>query len=98
MIRELEKEFIGKGEVKGFKFTQIKKNDYAYLYEVSHPTFFARHYEVFKKKINFRYGCITYPKSKSFGVFAWSIKTYDKALEKFEEITIHEMTKEAQNG
>ena len=28
---ELEKEFIGIGEVKGFKFEQLYKSDYAYM-------------------------------------------------------------------
>ena len=32
---ELEKEFIGIGEVKGFKFEQLQKSDYAYMYKVS---------------------------------------------------------------
>lgn len=34
MIKELEKEFTGVGEVKGFEFRQINKSEAAYIYEV----------------------------------------------------------------
>ena len=94
-MRELQEEFIGKGEVKGFKFTQIKKTEYAYLYQVEDYSTNRMRYEVFKRRINKRYECVSYPKSKSFGLWAWSIFNYQKALQKFEEISL---AKEASNG
>ena len=51
---ELEKEFIGIGEVKGFKFEQLDKNEYDYLYKVSNKDEDTKKvkcwYEVFEKK------------------------------------------------
>jgi hypothetical protein len=56
-------------------------------------------YEVFKKKISKESTGIlngvevhfeervTYPSSKAFGVWAWAFSNYNKALEKFNEIT-----------
>ena len=34
VIRELRTDFIGLGQVRGFKFTQICKTDSAFLYQV----------------------------------------------------------------
>ena len=34
MIKELEDEFLGKGEVRGFTFEQIASNDNGYIYKV----------------------------------------------------------------
>jgi len=80
----LKKEFIGTGEVKGFNFTQIRCANRVFLYEVN--TGDTKYYEVFKKVLNRRFGGISYPTSKSFGVWAWAYSTYDKALDKFNEI------------
>ena len=44
---ELEKEFIGTGEVAGFKFKQVDKSEYGYIYQVSDES--KTHFEVFKK-------------------------------------------------
>ncbi len=89
-IIHLPEEFIGTGEVKGFKFKQIKKNNDVYLYEV---TSFGRvYYEVFKAQTNAI--CIdfkkhiysdtdfkhSYPKAKSFGKTAWTCSSYVKAI------------------
>lgn len=82
---ELPISFVGKGEVKGFSFKQIKRSNTAYLYEVS-STFGAKWYEVFKCKVNARFGNITYPKQKSFGISAWTCKTIERATEKFNEL------------
>jgi len=92
-MKELEKEFVGKGEVRGFRFTQIKKNQFAYLYEVT--AFKNVWYEVFHHKENNRYNCVSYPKSKSFGLWAWSISNLFEAIDKFDNISI---AKEAKNG
>lgn len=84
-MKELQESFIGRGQVRGFKFTQIKKNDYAYIYEVNSGSF--PRYEVFHRKENSQFNCISYPSNKAFGIWAWSCKTLERALERFEDIT-----------
>lgn len=86
-MKELKKEFVGIGEVRGFKFKQLHENGSAYVYEVTNPDGKKPHYEVFKRIENKIFDCISYPKSKSFGVWAWCIKDYDKAMLKYVEIT-----------
>lgn len=86
-VKELKEEFDGVGEVSGFHFIQKMKNDYAYLYEVHNPNVVEPHYEVFERRVNTMYDCVSYPKSNAFGVWAWCIVSYDRALEKFKEIT-----------
>lgn len=83
-MRELEKSFKGKGEVKGYNFTQMTLTDKAFLYEVERDGKF--HYEVFKRVENNRFGCVSYPSSKSFGIWAWSCGTLKRALERFNEL------------
>ena len=95
MVIDLKKSFVGKGEVKGFRFTQIKKNQYAFLYQVDNIDSKKVRYEVFKRKVNKQFGNVSYPRSKSFGLWAWSIFDYQKAIDKFDEITLRE---EANNG
>lgn len=86
-MKELRKEFIGIGEVKGFMFKQLNANGYAYLYEVVSPNDNTPHYEVFERIENVIFDCVSYPKSKSFGIWAWCISDYDKAVKKYEETT-----------
>ena len=85
-MKELKEVFLGKGQVKGFKFTQIKKTNNAYLYRVD--TGDNKHYEIFERKENLRYNCISYPSNKSFGVWAKTTTNYNHALDIFEEINI----------
>jgi hypothetical protein len=96
-IERLKKQFIGGGEVKEFKFTQIHFSTLAYLYEIDLGNGNI-HFEVFKAKnapvcINFEKRLYSdenfkdiYPKSKSFGVWAWCFKNKEKALNKFKEL------------
>ena len=49
-IIPLPKEFIGTGEVKGFKYRRIKETVPTYLYEVDN--FGIIHYEVIKRDIS----------------------------------------------
>lgn len=81
---ELKTEFTGRGEVGGKTFRQIKASETAYLYEVMDESGVC--YEVFKKKVNRHYDCISYPSSKSFGVWAWTYNDYVKAVDKFKEL------------
>lgn len=76
-MKELEKQFTGIGEVKGFTFTQIKQNEVGFIYEVE--SLGSKHYEVFKRRENSRFGCVSYPKSKSFGIWAWTTSDLDRA-------------------
>jgi hypothetical protein len=85
-MRELEKQFIGKGQVKGFKFTQIKKTKYGYIYKVRAQN--SEWYEVFKRKENTRYSVISYPRNKSFGVWAWSTKDMSRAIDILNDFSI----------
>lgn len=97
-INYLAKCFTGTGEVKDFKFIQLKESDFAYIYQViTGDEIF--HYEVFKrKKVNictkfdpenkiYEYSETEfkeiYPKSEDFGVWGWTFKNFNKALEKF---------------
>jgi hypothetical protein len=83
-MKPLEKEFIGTGEVKGFKFTQITAAKHGFIYEVD--TGDRKYYEVFEKRVNRRYANISYPTSKAFGIWAWTCSTITKARLKLKEI------------
>ena len=97
MIKQLETNFEGTGEVKGFKFTQIISGEQAFLYEVTPPDA-KPHFEVFMRKnsplcIDFENRIYSetdfkeiYPRSKDFGVWAWCISNREKAFLKFNSI------------
>ena len=87
-MKELQTEFTGRGEVKGFIFTQIKKSDKAYIYKVDCDG--CLHYEVFKHKENKQFECISYPKTASFGLWAWTYKDLDLAIEKYNLLHLKE--------
>ena len=103
-IQELEKRFHGTGEVKGFRFLQIKKSVAAYLYEVE--TDGQIHYEIIKRSISAV--CIDfekkifsetdfkeiYPKSTKFGTDAFTSKNKDDAIKKFYEYSGELLLKE----
>jgi len=82
---ELPLSFTGRGEVKGYQFNQVKSLYDAYIYEV-YDTLGNRWYEVFKKVIDTRFHKIAYPKSKSFGINAWTAKTFQAAEGRFQLI------------
>lgn len=84
-MKQLEKVFIGRGQVKGFIFTQINKSEKAYIYEVNLGE--SVHYEVFKHKENKHFNCVSYPSDKSFGLWAWTCKTLDRTIVRFEELS-----------
>ena len=88
MLRELPVEFEGTGEVRGFLFRQVSRTMFGYIYEVRVPGKEGSHYEVFRRMENARFGCVSYPKSKSFGAWAWCCDSLAKARERlkaFEE-------------
>ena len=88
-IQKLENTFTGKGEVKDFNFVQLDFLKDIYIYKV------GNHFEVFKAKIvpicidfenriysetDFKH---VYPKSKDFGVTAWTYKELKSAKKMF---------------
>ena len=97
MIQELDKSFIGSGDVKGFVFTQISSNEKGYIYEVDNLCG-VKHYEVIKRLtspicINFYTKEFSkteekemYPKSAKFGLDAWTYKEKIDAIEKLKWI------------
>lgn len=85
-MRQLKTEFIGKGQVKGFKFTQVEKSLNAYLYKVESDG--LEHYEVFYHKENDRFNCVSYPSNQAFGIWAWTYKNLETAQNKFEDLCI----------
>ena len=85
-MKELQIEFIGRGQVKGFEFTQIKKTEFGYIYKVDTKNTVL--YEVFQRKENSRYNCISYPSNKAFGVWAWTTNDINKAESILEDIQI----------
>jgi len=80
-MKELELKFTGKGQVKGFEFNQIKANDKAFIYEVKTEN--SIHYEVFQRKENTQYNCISYPSDKAFGLWAFTYTKLSLAIDKF---------------
>ena len=83
-MKPLKKQFIGRGEVKGFKFTQITCTNRAFLYEIN--TGDTLYYEVFKRRINKRFDIESYPSSKSFGIWAWTYSDLERATKKFNQL------------
>ena len=83
-MKELKEYFSGIGQVKGYVFSQISKTKHAFLYEVKGND--TIHYEVFKRRENTMYDCISYPTDKAFGIWAWTCGTLDRAEEKFNEL------------
>lgn len=80
-MKELDSEFIGTGQVRGFKFKRELFNDRAFIYSVTTET--ETHYEVFLRKENTQFNCVSYPSDKAFGIWAWTYKTWEQAYNKF---------------
>lgn len=78
--------FTGKGEVRGFQFSQIHVSDRAYCYEVNVGG--VLYYHTFKRIENRRYLTIAYPGPKAFGLWAWVYRSLDEAQQKFQELTM----------
>lgn len=98
-IIKLPDKFIGKADVKGFKFEKFKESESAYIYKVYCGDYPECHYEVFEKLIypvfeDFMTRKIaegkfyeSYPKTKAFGKSAWCCRDINKALNIFDSIT-----------
>lgn len=88
-MKDLPKHFIGRGEVRKFKFTRIRCAERAFIYEVD--TGDSKYYEVFKKRRNRRFGNVSYPTSNAFGIWAWVFVTLEHAEKKFKELNTNEL-------
>jgi hypothetical protein len=88
-ITPLRTEFKGRGEVKGFIFTQLQACDKAYLYKVTDKNN-DYHFEVFAHKINnspiLERPQVSYPSSRAFGVWAWHHGGIESAYNKYMEL------------
>ena len=84
-IRKLPEQFIGRGEVRGFQFSQISMTDRAFCYEVR-INGAVTHFEVFRRKINHQYSCESYPTAKAFGIWAWTYPSLEEAIKKLTSI------------
>jgi hypothetical protein len=91
---ELPVEFTGTGQHSGWKFRQVARTDYGYVYvraseDVSHP-----YYEAFARKVakastrEFPNGSVKeypdrviYPGDSAFGNWAWCCGTLERAME-----------------
>lgn len=85
-IIPLKKEFVGRGEVKGFNFSQISKTNWGFLYEVN--TGHTIYYEVFQKRVNRRFACVVFPTSRAFGIYAWTTPDLNRAYEILSELDL----------
>ena len=80
-IKRLPEQFSGRGEVRGYKFIHICITNRGFCYKVTQSNI-NPHFEVFRRKINKRFSCESYPTSKAFGIWAWTYKNRDEALNK----------------
>lgn len=96
MIKELEKRFIGRGEVKDFNFEQVAANGHGYIYRVDGTS--GGYYEVFKRREVETFDMIdgvrhitgkkvAYPSSKAFGIWAWTCFKMGHALYRLNKIS-----------
>lgn len=98
-MKELGKEFEGKGEMSGTKFKQMFKSEKAFMYKLKDIETGEIRYEVFEKREQKASESIIggqtvifeekelYPKTNAFGDWAWCFRDAKKAFEKYEELT-----------
>lgn len=66
-MKELDSVIKGRGEVRGFTFTQVARSPYAYVYKQEYDETGEVLYEVFRRVENNQFSCVSYPKSSGFG-------------------------------
>jgi hypothetical protein len=93
-IIKLESEFTGIGEVSGVQFSKVYEDENGYVYKRYDGDFSIPSFEAFYKKtapicIDFKKRIYSetdfkevYPKSNSFGVWAWSVSGLQRGIEK----------------
>lgn len=82
-MKELKLKFAGTGEVRGYEFRQLLRSPFGYIYEKTHVESGTVSFEVFKRVENRQFDCVSYPRSSSFGVWAWEFGSFEKALSRF---------------
>jgi hypothetical protein len=96
-MKKLDKQIKGKGEVKGYDFTQVAESQYGYIYKKEHKEHGIVSFEVFKKVIVDTIDWETkqptgtkesYPSSAIFGLTAFNVKTIQDAVAKLDDIGI----------
>ena len=85
VIRDLKTDFTGRGQVRGFQFTQLSKTHKAFLYLIN--TADSIYYKVFRKHINHRYACESYPTDKAFGIWAYTTPNLEQAFEILKDLS-----------
>ena len=85
-MKELADNFVGRGEVAGFVFCQLARSKRGYLYEVHPSNVKMPHYEVFRRRVNHRFRQVSYPRSTSFGAWAWTFPEIEAARKKLAEL------------
>ena len=75
----LSKSFIGRGEVKGYSYEQLRRDGIYAVYSVDN----GHHYEVIRIRFNKRFNTETYPSSKRFGIDGFTYLTLCKAYKKY---------------
>jgi hypothetical protein len=103
IVQPLKDKFLGGAEVSGFSFEKVKESEHGYIYKVEGYDDNS-YYEVFHKKtspicIDFLNRVYSetdlkelYPKSNDFGVWAWTLGSYESAINKLNQIE-HEKNK-----
>lgn len=69
---------------RGFRYTQVFKNDKWYIYKQQDQNGNNLAYEVFYRKENIRFDCVSFPGDEAFGLWAWSCTTLDRALKRLQ--------------
>ena len=100
-IEELPIDIEGRASTKGFHYHQVYRKDWWYVYKVSRTYdngYTKEFFEVFKEKVDNKLivingkftksqddGRIRYPCDEEFGIFAWTLPTFDGCLRQIAE-------------
>ncbi len=95
-IKNLNKSFLGKGNMRSWIFSRILVSDTAYVYLLRSENE-EQHWEVVKRKVFTKYkhskkGIVAvrfekYPETKDFGVYGWCMDNYKSAEAKFNKLS-----------
>lgn len=92
-IERIPDKFTGIGEVKGFEFIKVKSEQDVAIFSVNNKYHEVVRLKVVPKCINFEKRIYsdtefkeTYPKANKFGIDGFIVKSYSKALDKFNEL------------
>lgn len=83
-IKDLPTTFTGTGPYKGFEFALICVSKWAFCYELNVGG--QIYYHTFKRRENTRFGLVSYPGPKAFGIWAWCYRRKIDAVHRFNQI------------